>query len=195
MESVYAHIDANTQKYIDRLGEAIAIPSISGDASHRSDVFRMGAWLKTELVRLGFSAIEEHLPGKQTLQGHELDLPPVVLATFGEDNNKPTVLVYGHYDVQPALKDDGWKYEPFQMVHEKETGRIYGRGSTDDKAPILSWLWVVEAYKALGKELPVNLKVCFEGMEESGSEGLDDIIFKEADRYFKNVDCVCISDN
>ncbi|KAI9347029.1 hypothetical protein BDR26DRAFT_911164 [Obelidium mucronatum] len=195
MEAVYAHIDANTKTYIDRLGEAIAIPSISGDASHRPDVIRMGAWLKAELTRLKFTEIEEHHPGKQTLQGKVLDLPPVVLGTYGTSTAKPTVLVYGHYDVQPALKEDGWKYEPFTMVVEEETGRIYGRGSTDDKAPILSWLWVVEAYQQLGKELPVNLKVCFEGMEESGSEGLDDIIFKEADRYFKNVDCVCISDN
>ncbi|KAJ3029991.1 UNVERIFIED_CONTAM: hypothetical protein HDU68_010454 [Siphonaria sp. JEL0065] len=195
MEAVYAHIDANQKTYIERLGQAIAIPSISGDASHRPDVIRMGAWLKAELTRLNFTDIEEHHPGKQLLQGKELDLPPVVLATYGTSASKPTVLVYGHYDVQPALKEDGWKYEPFTMVVEEETGRIYGRGSTDDKAPIISWLWVVEAYQKLGRELPVNLKVCFEGMEESGSEGLDDIIFKEADRYFKNVDCVCISDN
>ncbi|KAJ3070833.1 hypothetical protein HDU98_006174 [Podochytrium sp. JEL0797] len=195
MEAFYQHIDANTSKYIERLGETIAIPSVSGDASHRPDVMRMGAWLKTELTRLNFTDIEEHMPGKQELQGQTLDLPPVILGTYGTSTNKPTVLVYGHYDVQPALKEDGWKYEPFQMVYEEETGRIYGRGSTDDKAPIISWLWVVEAYQALGKELPVNLKVCFEGMEESGSEGLDAIIFQEAKRYFANVDCVCISDN
>ncbi|KAI8615937.1 hypothetical protein BC830DRAFT_1120212 [Chytriomyces sp. MP71] len=195
MEAVYNHIDANTDKFIARLGEAIAIPSISGDASRRADVFRMGAWLRSALERLDFTDIKEHLPGPQTLQGVELQLPPIILGTYGTDASKPTVLVYGHYDVQPALKEDGWKYDPFTMHVEEETGRIYGRGSTDDKAPILSWLWVVETYQALGKQLPVNLKVCFEGMEESGSEGLDDIIIKEADAYFKNVDCVCISDN
>ncbi|KAJ3118011.1 hypothetical protein HK100_000701 [Physocladia obscura] len=195
MDSVYKHIDAHADEYVTRLGEVIAIPSVSGDASMRDHVFAMGAWLQAQLKRLGFSDIEAHHPGKQQLQGKEIDLPPVILASYKSGTEKPTVLVYGHYDVQPALKEDGWKYEPFTMVEEKETGRIYGRGSTDDKAPIISWLWVVEAYQALGKDLPVNLIVCFEGMEESGSEGLDEIIIKEAGRYFKDVDCVCISDN
>jgi Cys-Gly metallodipeptidase DUG1 len=98
------------------------------------------------------------------------------------------------YDVQPALKSDGWRTDPFTLV-EDEQGRLFGRGSTDDKAPIISWLWVVEAYQKLGLEMPVNLKVCFEGMEESGSEGLDELIIKEAKGYFADVDCVCISDN
>jgi acetylornithine deacetylase/succinyl-diaminopimelate desuccinylase-like protein len=68
-------------------------------------------------------------------------------------------------------------------------------GSTDDKGPILGWINVLEAHKALGKELPVNLRFCFEGMEESGSEGLDDFINSEAKKpngWFEGVDCVCI---
>ncbi|KAJ3247754.1 hypothetical protein HDU78_003246 [Chytriomyces hyalinus] len=195
MDPVYSHIDANKDRFINLLGEAIAIPSVSGDAAQRPSVLAMGQWLVRQLERLEFSSIVERNPGTQELQGVTLALPPVILATYGTDPSKPTVLVYGHYDVQPALKEDGWKYDPFQMVVEEETGRIYGRGSTDDKGPILAWLWVVETYKALGKELPVNLKVCFEGMEESGSEGLDGIIMEEANNYFKDVDCVCISDN
>lgn len=72
---------------------------------------------------------------------------------------------------------------------------MIGRGATDDKGPVLGWINVVEAHKALGLELPVNIKFCLEGMEESGSEGLDKLIFDEADKYFKDVDAVCISDN
>jgi Cys-Gly metallodipeptidase DUG1 len=72
---------------------------------------------------------------------------------------------------------------------------LLGRGSTDDKGPILGWLWVIHAHQKLGKELPINLLMCFEGMEESGSEGLDDLIYKEAQGFFKTADVVCISDN
>ena len=72
---------------------------------------------------------------------------------------------------------------------------MIGRGSTDDKGPILGWLNVLEAHKTLGLDLPVNMRFCFEGMEESGSEGLDEFILEEVkkqDSWFKGVDAVCI---
>lgn len=78
---------------------------------------------------------------------------------------------------------------------QDDEGRLIGRGATDDKGPVLGWINVVEAHKKLGIELPVNLKFCLEGMEESGSVGLEAIIFDEATKYFKDVDAVCISDN
>ena len=81
------------------------------------------------------------------------------------------------------------------MVDEK-TGKLIGRGSTDDKGPILGWLNVLEAHKTLGLDLPVNMRFCFEGMEENGSEGLDDLIKSETAKgkegWFGGVDCVCI---
>ena len=81
------------------------------------------------------------------------------------------------------------------MVDEK-TGKLIGRGSTDDKGPIMGWLNVLEAHHTLGLPLPVNMRFCFEGMEENGSEGLDDLIQSEAAKgdsgYFGGVDCVCI---
>jgi Cys-Gly metallodipeptidase DUG1 len=118
----------------------------------------------------------------------------VVLATYGTDPAKRTLLVYGHYDVQPARLEDGWNTDPFTLT-EDDTGRMFGRGSTDDKGPILGWLCAIKAHQDLGIDFPVNLKMCFEGMEESGSEGLDDIIYREANEYFAGVDAVCISDN
>lgn len=105
------------------------------------------------------------------------------------------MLVYGHYDVQPASLSDGWKHEPFQFTHEKETGRLYGRGSTDDKGPIMGWINAIQAFQETKTELPVNLRFCFEGMEESGSEGLEQLVIKEAKGEFADVDAVCISDN
>lgn len=132
--------------------------------------------------------------GEHELEGQKVKLPPIVLGELGNDPKKLTVLVYGHYDVQPALLSDGWNSDPFTLTEDK-TGRLFARGSSDDKGPIIGWLWAVEAFQKLGMELPVNLKFCYEGMEESGSEGLDDLIKKEAKNYFANVDCVCISDN
>lgn len=102
-----------------------------------------------------------------------------------------------HYDVQPALKSDGWNTEPFELVHDEKNDRLYGRGSTDDKGPILGWVNVIEAHRQAGVELPVNLKFCFEGMEESGSVGLDNLIAYEAKNgtFFHDIDAACISDN
>jgi len=93
------------------------------------------------------------------------------------------ICIYGHLDVQPAKLDDGWDTEPFTLADRD--GKLYGRGSTDDKGPVLGWVNVVEAYKDLGRELPVNLKICLEGMEENGSEGLEELIISRKDTFFK----------
>ncbi|GJN90570.1 hypothetical protein Rhopal_003582-T1 [Rhodotorula paludigena] len=187
-------INENQDALVARLKEAVEIPSVSGDASYRPHVHRMGAWLKDELVKLG-AEIQSVPMGPQNLDGQEVELPPVLIGSLGKDPKKKTILVYGHYDVQPALLSDGWKYEPFQFTHDKETNRLYGRGSSDDKGPILGWLNVIEAHQKTGTELPVNMKFCFEGMEESGSEGLEELVIKEAKGEFADVDAVCISDN
>ncbi|KAI8985116.1 hypothetical protein BDB01DRAFT_721826 [Pilobolus umbonatus] len=193
MDRFLSYVDDHQEDFIDRLRKAVAIPSVSGDPAYRPDVFRMSEFLVGELKRLGCD-VETRDLGKQNWHGTELDLPPIVLATLGNDPAKKTILVYGHYDVQPALLEDGWNTNPFELV-EDDQHRLIGRGSTDDKGPILGWINVVEAHKALGIEMPVNIKFCLEGMEESGSEGLDALIFEEADKYFAGVDAVCISDN
>ncbi|SGZ52344.1 CIC11C00000004945 [Sungouiella intermedia] len=197
LEPLFAKIDELKPAFIERLSKAIAIPSVSSDELLRPKVVDMAAFLVNELTGLGFTDIQLKDLGKQPppVADPNLQLPPIVLARFGSDPAKKTVLVYGHYDVQPALKEDGWATEPFTMYHDTAADILYGRGSTDDKGPVMGWLNVVEAHNALGWELPVNLLCCFEGMEESGSLGLDGLIAKEAKQYFKEVDTVCISDN
>ncbi|KAF8672955.1 CNDP dipeptidase [Rhizoctonia solani] len=210
----FDYVDAHKDAFIKRLSNAIAIPrsvapsrgilsgqpiavhSVSGDASYRKHVHEMGHFVQRELEAVGVTTKLVPL-GPQELDGQTVELPPVVFGRLGEDKNKKTVLIYAHYDVQPALLSDGWTHDPFVLTHDKETDRLYGRGSSDDKGPLLGWINVLEAHKALGIELPVNLRVCFEGMEESGSEGLDDLIKAEAGpgKFFDGVDCVCISDN
>lgn len=94
-----------------------------------------------------------------------------------------------------ALKSDGWNTDPFTLTIA-DNGQLIGRGSSDDKGPILGWLNVLEAHKNLGIDLPVNLRFVFEGMEESGSVGLDEFIATEhakgKDGWFDGVDAVCI---
>ncbi|SCV72243.1 BQ2448_4937 [Microbotryum intermedium] len=186
------YIEDNQDALIERLAASVAIASVSGDPSYRPEVHRMGKWLQDELVKLGVEV--ESVPlGPQTLEGQEVQLPPVLLGKYGSDPKKRTILIYGHYDVQPALKSDGWETEPFELKEDKATGRFYGRGSSDDKGPILGWLNVIEAHQKTNTEMPVNLRMCFEGMEESGSNGLEEVVVAEAKKTFKDVDAVCIS--
>ncbi|CAK9682526.1 unnamed protein product [Candida parapsilosis] len=197
IDPLFKTIDELKPQFIERLSKAIAIPSVSSDEQLRPKVVEMSKFLVNELTQLGFQDIQVKELGTQPppVQDANLQLPPIVLGRFGSDPKKKTVLVYGHYDVQPALKEDGWGTEPFTMHYDKTKEILYGRGSTDDKGPVMGWLNVVEAHNKLGWELPVNLVVCFEGMEESGSLGLDELVAKEAKQYFKNVDQVTISDN
>ena len=192
LDGYFKQVDALSDHFIDRLRKAVAIPSVSADDERRPDVVRMGEFLAEELKSLG-AEVEKRPLGKQPGKEH-LDLPPVVIARYGNDKKKRTILVYGHYDVQPAGKEDGWATEPFELTVDGQ-GRMYGRGSTDDKGPVLGWLNAIEAHQKAGVEFPVNLLMCFEGMEEYGSEGLDDFINAEAKKFFADADAVCISDN
>ncbi|KAK3307786.1 glutamate carboxypeptidase-like protein [Chaetomium strumarium] len=191
LDGYFQQVDALSDAFIERLRQAVAIPSVSSEAARRPDVVRMGHFLADELKKLG-AHVELRPLGKQP--GTDLDLPPVVLARYGNDKNKRTILVYGHYDVQPAEKSDGWDTEPFDLT-VMEDGRMCGRGSTDDKGPVLGWLNAIQAHQAAGIEFPVNLLMCFEGMEEYGSEGLDDLVNEEGKKFFADADAVCISDN
>lgn len=215
----FRYIDEHKQEYIKNLEEAVAIKSVSAWPDQRTEIVKMMKWADIKLKNLGATTELVDI-GSQTLPDNsEIPLPPVLLGILGSDLKKKTVLVYGHLDVQPALKEDGWDTDPF-ILTEKD-GKLYGRGSTDDKGPVLCWLHTLQAYKALKIDIPVNIKVSFsnnkcflmlliitvlltnfilqqfvfEGMEESGSEGLDELLWKRKDSFLKDVDYVCISDN
>lgn len=193
LEELFDHIDNNTVRYIENLRTACAIKSVSTWADHRPEIQKMVDWTAQKLRDLG-TTVETADVGIQTFpDGSQIPLPKVILGTLGNDKTKKTVLVYGHLDVQPAAKSDGWDTEPFELI-EKD-GKLYARGSTDDKGPVLCWLHAIEAYQALDIPLPVNIKFVLEGMEECGSEGLDDLLVEVQDTFLKGVDYVCISDN
>jgi len=193
LAKIMKDIEANAEHFIERLREAVAIPSVSSEPEHRPDVIKMMHWGKKMMEKLG-AKCELVDVGKQTLpSGQVLDLPPILIGHLGEDKKKPTLLVYGHLDVQPAHKEDGWNTDPFELV-EKD-GKMFGRGSTDDKGPVIAWANAIEIYQKNNTPLPVNFKFCFEGMEESGSEGLDEMLAKQQKTFLADVDYVCISDN
>lgn len=193
LNNLFSYIDSHKTEYINNLREAVAIKSVSAWPDHRDETIRMMKWAEVKLKDLG-ATTELADVGKQTLpNGDKIPLPPVLLGTLGSDPKKKTVLLYGHLDVQPAMKKDGWNTEPFVLVEKDQ--KLYGRGSTDDKGPVLCWIHALQAYKAIGANIPVNLKFVFEGMEEVGSEGLDDLLWARKDTFLQGVDYVCISDN
>jgi len=193
LQQVFNYIDENEKGLIDRLAEYVAIKSVSAWPECRPEIQKMMDYAAKMIEDLGGS-VEKCDVGMQKLaDGSEIPLPTVLLGKLGTDKNKKTVCVYGHLDVQPAALEDGWDSEPF-ILTERDS-KLYGRGSSDDKGPAMGWLHVAQAYKNLGLELPVNLWMCYEGMEESGSEGLDELIEARKNDFFSEVDFVCISDN
>ena len=196
LDAYFKSVDDLSSNFVERLSQAVAIPSISAEDERRPDVVKMGHFLKKQLEDLG-AHMEARELGQQPHKEH-LTLPPAIIGRYPakKDESKRTVLVYGHYDVQPANLSDGWNTEPFKLTVD-EQGRMYGRGSTDDKGPVLGWVNAIEAHQKAGVEFPVNLLMCFEGMEEYGSEGLDDFIIQECKpgKFFEDADVCCISDN
>ncbi|KAF5308310.1 hypothetical protein FQR65_LT06304 [Abscondita terminalis] len=193
LQELFKYIEAHSSQYINTLKEAVAIPSVSGWPDHRPETTEMVHWTADRLRKLN-AEVAIHDVGIQKLpDGKELPLPPVILAKLGNDPHKHTVCIYGHLDVQPALIEDGWDTKPFVLTEKND--KLYGRGSSDDKGPVLCWLHAIEAYQALNIDIPVNIKFVFEAMEESGSEGLEELLLKEKESFLKDIDYVCISDN
>uniref|UniRef100_A0A8D2ZUV3 Cytosolic non-specific dipeptidase n=1 Tax=Scophthalmus maximus TaxID=52904 RepID=A0A8D2ZUV3_SCOMX len=193
LTTLFKYVDEHQDLYVQRLADWVAVQSVSSWPEKRGEIKKQMEMAAKDIEKLG-GTVEMVDIGMQTLpSGEEIPLPPIILGRLGSDPGKKTVCIYGHLDVQPAHIDDGWDSEPFTLV-EKD-GKLYGRGSTDDKGPVLAWFNCIEAYQKIQQELPINIKFCFEGMEESGSEGLDELVFSRKDTFFKDVDYVCISDN
>ncbi|XP_011202720.1 cytosolic non-specific dipeptidase isoform X1 [Bactrocera dorsalis] len=193
LQQLFSYINSNKEEYITALKVAVAIQSVSAWPDKRDEIQAMVRLVADKLRSLG-TEVELADIGRQRLpNGKEIALPNVILGTLGKDPKKKTIVVYGHLDVQPALKEDGWNTEPFDLT--EIDGKLYGRGASDDKGPVLCWLHAIEAFQKLNIDLPVNLKFVFEGMEESGSEGLDDLLLARKNGFLSNIDYVCISDN
>jgi acetylornithine deacetylase/succinyl-diaminopimelate desuccinylase-like protein len=175
-----AHLVATREGRYDSYRDLLRIPSISALPEHAADCRRAAEWLVEAMSRAGL----EHGEAVET-GGH-----PVVYADWLHAPGAPTVLVYGHYDVQPVDPLDLWTSPPFEPVIVGD--RLLARGAADDKGHIHAHLVAAEALLATRGRLPVNLKFLFEGEEESGSVNLDRWL--EANRERLAADLVVISD-
>ena len=156
VNSYEKYIDDNNEAHLKEFIELVSIPSISSIPANKTDVVRAGQWIVNKLKSIGIP-IAQLLP---------TDGNPVVYGSWDKAPGKPTVLIYAHYDVQP-VKEVEWIYPPFAPV--VKDGRIYGRGTSDDKSGVMISIWAVEAMLKKDGKLPVNVKFLFEGEEEIGS--------------------------
>ena len=178
MVDLATFLDEHRQQFEDELCELLAIPSVSTDSSYRDDVRKAGRWVADQFERLGL--VTEFIE----TAGH-----PIIYAESPKVEGAPTVLVYGHYDVQPPDPLDLWNSPPFepQIVDD----RIYARGACDDKGQMYMHLKALEIMMQEG-ELPCNLKFMLEGEEEVGSENLANFVTQNLEKL--KADIVLISD-
>lgn len=179
MEQIRQYIDQHRDRFLEELIDLLKIPSISADSNYKEDVERAADWLVNQFQKLGVDRAE-----KYATKGH-----PIVYAERIISKNKPTVLVYGHYDVQPPDPLELWDSPPFEPVIKD--GKIYARGSADDKGQAYMHLKAMEVLNHLG-ELPCNIKFLIEGEEEVGSDNLE--IFSKANKEMLNADIILVSD-
>jgi len=175
-----AWLTQHDSRIFDELNEFLRIPSVSARSEHNGDTRRAAAWLHEKLASIGFST--ETLP----TAGH-----PVVLAEWRKAPGAPTVLIYGHYDVQPPEPLDLWTSPAFEPT--VRDGKLFARGSVDDKGQLWVHVKALEALLAVRGSLPVNVIVLAEGEEEIGSEHLAPFVEQHAKRLA--CDAVVISDS
>ncbi|MBZ0292816.1 MAG: dipeptidase [Anaerolineae bacterium] len=180
MTTVFDYTQEQAERFRQELHELLRIPSVSTDPDYAPEVRRAADWLAAHMRNIGLDA--EVI----ATEGH-----PLVYAEWlnaGED--VPTVLVYGHYDVQPAQKEDGWDSEPFEPV--EHDGQIWARGATDDKGQFFTHVKAVEALLKTEGKLPVNVKFLIEGEEESGGAAVSAFVKSHPEKL--TADACVISD-
>ncbi|ORT61241.1 dipeptidase [Streptomyces sp. CB03238] len=183
VQTVRGYIEQHRTAFLDDLAEWLRIPSVSAQPAHAPDVRRSAEWLAAKLRETGFPVAEVW----------ETEGAPAVFAEWPSgEATAPTVLVYGHHDVQPAAREDGWDTDPFEPVIRGN--RLHARGAADDKGQVFFHTLGVRAHLALtGRTAPaVNLKLLVEGEEESGSPHFRALVERHSDRLA--ADAVIVSD-
>lgn len=181
LEEIDRYIERHRARFLDELGAFLRIPSVSARAEHAGDVRRAAGWLAEHMRGAGLEAAVEETPGH-----------PIVLGEWrGAGGDARTVLIYGHYDVQPVEPLELWESPPFEPT--LRDGRLYARGSADDKGQLCLHVKAIEAHMRASGRLPVNVVIVAEGEEEVGSVNL--VPFLEAHRERLAADSVVISDS
>ncbi|HUP90338.1 MAG TPA: dipeptidase [Longimicrobiales bacterium] len=180
-DAVHKYIDQNKQRFQDELFEFLRIPSVSAKADHKADVLKAAQWVESRAKEIGMK-----------VKLHETKGHPIVVAEWREAGaNAPTILIYGHYDVQPEEPVELWESPPFEPTIRD--GKIYARGSVDDKGQLYLHLKALESHLKANGKLPVNVIVVAEGEEEVGSENLMPFVEQHKDEL--KCDAIVISDS
>ncbi len=179
MADLDQYLADNADRFVSELQELLRVPSVSARSEHRDDMQRMARMLIEGFEGMGLNAELMETPGH-----------PIVVASGKAAEGAPTVLIYGHYDVQPAEPLDQWKSPPFEPTIRD--GHIYARGATDDKGQMFTHVKSVEAWLKTQGQLPVNVIFVIEGEEEVGSSNLEDFLAQNRERL--KCDVAVISD-
>ena len=185
MDNIKSYVDQNKERFINELIELLKIPSISADSAFRQDIINTAKAIKKALENAGCSHVELcETPGNPIIYGEKII-----------DKNLPTVLVYGHYDVQPPDPLNLWDSPPFEPIVKKTEihpdGAIFARGSSDDKGQVYMHVKALE-YMTTNNNLPCNVKFMIEGEEEVGSESLSWFVKNNQEKLSNDV--ILISD-
>ncbi len=180
MSEVIDYINSNQEWANKELFELLRIPSISTQVEHAGDLRRAGQWIQSRLSQMGLAA-----------EIIETEKHPIVFAQSKEQPGKATVLIYGHYDVQPPDPLDEWHSDPFEP--SVRNGTIFARGASDDKGQLMCHVAAVQAWMATKGELPVNVKFLVEGEEEISGDSLDKFVRSNKERLA--ADYVVVSDS
>lgn len=179
LAQIDTYLAENADRFLEELKNFLRIPSVSADSRHKGDVRRAAEFVMAQFRSLGLTAELVETAGHPICYGHWLKAP-----------GAPTVLIYGHYDVQPPDPLDKWVTSPFEPT--VRDGCLYARGATDDKGQVFTHIKSIEAWMKTAGSLPVNVKFVIEGEEEVGSNNLD--LFLEANKSRLTADVAVISD-
>ena len=180
MDALTQYLDSHRDRFLEDLKAILRIPSVSADPAFKADVRRCAEHLAKHLGAIGMTTAEV-----VDTKGH-----PIVYAEWLGAPGAPTVLLYGHYDVQPADPLELWKTPPFEPT--LTDGKLYARGACDDKGQVYMHCSAIAAHLAVNSKLPVNIKMMIEGEEESGSGSLEPFLLAWKDRL--KADVIVVSD-
>ncbi len=180
MQTTLTFIEKNNDRYLKELNDFLSIPSVSTNPERKPDIERCAQWVATQMQSIGLENVKVMPTG-----GH-----PIVYGEWLHAPGKPTLLIYGHYDVQPEDPIELWTSPPFEGTIRN--GNLYARGSSDDKGQVHIHLKAIEAWMKTTGSLPINIKMMVEGEEEVGSEHLEP--FLRSQKQLLKSDLVLISD-
>ena len=180
IQRALAYVHGHWPQFVAELGAFIRFPSVSAQPQHAKDMARCAAWLANHLRKIGLKQVSIVPTAKH----------PIVCANWHYASGRPTVLIYGHYDIQPPEPLEEWRSPPFEPVVRADD--LYGRGASDNKGQMFAHVKAIESYLKTTGRLPVNVICLFEGEEEIGSPHLAPFLI--AQRHGFAVDCAVVSD-